>query len=353
MPKHAKRRSRKAGLPPGSLVHIGERRRERPRITRVRYNATSFDAQELTDLADCYERPAGTVTWINIEGLHDTRLLDAIGSGFGLHPLVIEDVLNTDQRPKVEDHGEYLYIVVKLLAWRELANGPVTEQVSLVLGPDFVLSFQEGSHDDFEPVRARLRSGQARARQQEADYLAYMLLDTIVDNYFLALEKFDDQVDGLESEIVEHPQRSTLKTLHRLRREMVYLLRAVRPLREVVGLLERGEFAQIRPGVRLYLRDVYDHVIHAIDTVETLRELLAGMLEIYLTSVTNRSNEVIKALTLIATIFLPITFIASWYGMNFHYMPELEYPWAYPLALVASVAVVVGMLMYFRRKKWL
>jgi magnesium transporter len=202
-------------------------------------------------------------------------------------------------------------------------------------------------------VRARLRGGQVRARQPEADYLAYMLLDTTVDNYFLTLEKFDDQVEALETEIVARPQRTTLMTLHRLRREMVFLLRAVRPLREAIGRLERGEFGQIRPGARLYLRDVYDHALHAIDTVETLRELLAGMLEIYLTSVTNRSNEVIKVLTLIATIFLPITFISSWYGMNFRHMPELDWPWAYPLVLVASLAVAVAMLAYFRRKKWL
>ena len=353
MPRPSKRRSHKAGLPPGTLMHIGEQRREHTRISRVRYNVTSFDEQEVTDLTECHARPPGTVTWVNVDGLHDTALLDALGRGFGLHPLVIEDILNTDQRPKVEDHGDYLYIVIKLLSGGGPGNGLVTEQVSLVLGADFVLSFQEGSRDDFEPVRARLRNGLARARQPEADYLAYMLLDTGVDNYFLALERFDDQVDALEAEIVDRPQRTTLATLHRLRRQMVFLLRAVRPLREVLGLLERGQFAQIRPGARLYLRDVYDHVIHAIDIVETLRELLAGMLEIYLTSVTNRSNEVIKVLTLIATIFLPITFISSWYGMNFRHMPELDRPWAYPLVLVASLAVAVGMLLYFKRKKWL
>jgi magnesium transporter len=353
MPRLTKRRSHKAGLPPGALVHIGERRRAQTRINLVRYNTAIFEEQEVTDLAECFMRPAGTVTWVNVDGLHDTVLLDALGRGFGLHPLVIEDILNTDQRPKVEDHGDYLYIVVKLLSWREPDSGLVTEQVSLVLGPDFVLSFQEGSHDDFEPVRARLRDGHVRARQPEADYLAYMLLDTVVDNYFLALEKFDDLVDSLETELVARPQRATLATLHRLRREMVFLLRAVWPLREVVGLLERGEFAQIRPGTRLYLRDVYDHVIHAIDTVETLRELLAGMLEIYLTSITNRSNEVIKVLTLISTIFLPITFITGWYGMNFRHMPELDWPWAYPLTLLATLAVAITMLAYFKRKKWL
>ena len=353
MPRHSQRRSHKAGLPPGTLMHIGERRRERTRVSCVRYNATRFEEQEVSDVADCFARPSGTVTWVNVDGLHDTALLDALGRGFGLHPLVIEDILNTDQRPKVEDHGEYLYIVIKLLGWGGPGNGLVTEQVSLVLGADFVLSFQEGSRDDFEPVRMRLRNGLARARQPEADYLAYMLLDTAVDNYFLALEKFDDQVDALEAEIVGRPQRTTLETLHRLRREMVILLRMVRPLREVIGLLERGEFVQIRPGARLYLRDVYDHALHTIDTVETLRELLAGMLEIYLTSVTNRSNEVMKVLTLIATIFLPITFITSWYGMNFRHMPELDWPWAYPLVLGASLAVAAGMLLYFKRKKWL
>lgn len=346
-------RSRKAGLPPGTPIHIGERRRVETRISLVRYSARDFDHKLVIDLADCFARPPETVTWVNVDGLHDTALLDELGRGFGLHPLVIEDILNTDQRPKIEDHGEYLYIVLRLLSWSTSGNGLVTEQVSLVLGPDFVLSFQEGSHDDFEPVRERLRSEPTRTRHPQADYLAYMLIDKAVDDYFLALEKFDDQVDALESEIVARPQRTTLAVLHRLRRDMVFLLRAIRPLREVTGRLERGEFAQVRPGVRIYLRDVYDHTLHALDTAETLRELLGGMLEIYLTSVTNRSNEVIKMLTLIATIFLPITFITSWYGMNFRHMPELDHPWAYPAVVVLSLAVAVAMLLYFHKKRWL
>jgi magnesium transporter len=353
MPRLTRLRSRKAGLPPGTPVHIGERRRTLTRITRVRYSASEFSEQEVTDLADCFARMPGTVTWVNVDGLHDTAMLEALGRGFGLHPLVIEDIPNTDQRPKIEDHGDYLYLVLRLLAWNEAGNGLRTEQVSLVVGADFVLSFQEGSHDDFAPVRERLRGETTRASHPEADYLAYMLLDTAVDDYFLALERFDDQVDALEAEIVARPQRTTLALLHRLRREMVFLLRAIRPLREVTGRLERGEFAQIRPSVRLYLRDVYDHTLHALDTAETLRELLGGMLEIYLTSVTNRSNEVIKVLTLIATIFLPITFITSWYGMNFRNMPELEHPWAYPAVIALSLAVAAGMLVYFRRKRWL
>jgi magnesium transporter len=353
MSKLSKRRSHKAGLPPGSLVHIGERRREHTRLTLVHYNATEFRVRETANVADCFVRPPNTVAWVNVDGLHDTALLDALGRGFGLHPLVIEDILNTDQRPKVEDHGEYLYVVLKLLSWPEPGNGLATEQVSLVLGRDFVLSFQEGSRDDFEPVRARLRNGQSRARQPEADFLAYMLLDTVVDNYFLTLEKFDDLVEALETRLIVSPERATLSALHRLRRDMIFLQRAVWPLREVIGRLERGEFALVRSATRLYLRDVYDHAIHVIDTVETLRERIAGMLEIYLTSITNRSNEVIKVLTIIATVFLPITFITSWYGMNFRHMPELDWPWAYPLTLVATLVVAVGMLWYFKRKKWL
>jgi len=353
MPKQTRGRSRKAGLPPGALIHIGERRRAQTRISLVRYNATAFEEQEMPEIRDCLQRPAGKVTWVNVDGLHDTDLLDALGRGFGLHPLVIEDILNTDQRPKVEDHGDYLYIVLKLLNWNDADKQLQIEQVSLVLGTDFVLSFQEGRHDDLASVRDRLRNNLMRARQPEPDYLAYMLLDTAVDNYFPGLERLDETVDGLEVELVANPQRITLANLHRLRREMIFLQRAIRPLREVIGVLEHGDHAGIRPGTRLYLRDVHDHVIHAIDMIETLRELLAGMLEIYLTSITNRSNEVIRALTLIATIFLPITFITGWYGMNFRYMPELDWPWAYPLTLAVTIGVVVGMLLYFRRKRWL
>lgn len=349
----ASRRSRKAGLPPGSLVHIGKRQRESPRITVARYNAETFSEQVVTDVALACQRQSGTVTWVNVDGLHDTKILDALGHGFGLHPLVIEDILNTDQRPKVEDHGDYLYIVLRLLSWDTSAPGVSFEQLSLVLGADFVLSFQEGAHDDLVTVRQRLANNAARVRSQSADYLAYVLLDTIVDNYFLVLEKFDDQAELLETELVTDPKQPTLIALHRVRRDVVFLLRAIRPLREVVGRLERAEVSLFQPATRPYLRDVYDHVLHAIDTVETQRELAAGMLEIYLTSVTNRSNEVIRVLTLIATIFLPITFITSWYGMNFRHMPELDWPWSYPVLIVITLGSIGGMAVFFKRRKWL
>lgn len=352
MPQLTKKRSRKAGLPPGTLIHIGERKSERSRMTFAQYDEQAFSEKEVSAVEECCARPAGAVTWINVDGLHETALLERLGQGFGLHPLVLEDILNTDQRPKVEDYGDYLFVVLKRVSFRE-DNTFAAEQISIVLGRDFVLSFQEGERDDFAPVRARLRNGRGRARRVEADYLAYMLLDTVVDDYFITLERFDDQLEALEQQVLAAPQRATLARLHSLRRTLVLVMRAVWPLREVIGTLERGESACIHASTRIYLRDVYDHTLYAIDAVETLRELLTGMFEIYLSNINHRANEVIKMLTIIATVFLPLTFVTGWYGMNFRHMPELEWPWAYPAVLMLMFGAAVGMLFYFRRKKWL
>jgi magnesium transporter len=354
MPKLIKKRSEKAGLPPGSLVHIGEKKAETPKITVMDYDETHFQEKEIKTIEECFlfkDKP--TVTWINIDGLHQVEILEKLGECYGLHPLVLEDILNTDQRPKMEDYGEYLYIVLRMLNYNDKSSEIESEQISLVLGPNFVFSFQEREGDTFNPIRDRIRNSKGRIRKMGADHLAYTLLDSIIDNYFIILEKLGEKIEFLEEEVVTRPTPETLQTIHHLKREMIFLRKGVWPLREVISGLERGESSLIKESTRIYLRDVYDHTIQTIDTIETYRDMVSGMLDIYLSSISNRLNAVMKVLTIIATIFMPLTFIAGIYGMNFKYMPELEWRWGYPAIWFAVVLISVSMLIYFKRKRWL
>lgn len=356
MPKLTKKRSQKAGLPPGTLIHIGEKKREVPKITILDYDETQFQEREAKSVEECFplkEKP--TVTWINVEGLHQVEVLERLGGCYGLHPLVLEDILNTDQRPKMEDYGEYVYIVLKMLTYYDDKSGQIeAEQISLVLGRNFVLSFQEGKKGDvFDLLRERLRGAKGRIRKMGADYLAYSLIDSVVDHYFIILERLGERVEFLEEELMTEPTTKTLQEIYNLKREMIFLRKAVWPLREVVGALERGESPLIQQNTQIYLRDVYDHTIQVIDTIETFRDTVSGMLDIYLSSVSNRLNSVMKVLTIIATIFMPLTFLAGIYGMNFKYMPELEWHWGYPLVWMIMIAIGILMLFYFRKKKWL
>jgi magnesium transporter len=349
-----KKRSRKSGLPPGSLVHIGERKVRTPKISIIDYDEAGFREERIKKIEECFvfkESPA--ITWVNIDGLHQTEMLEALGNCYGFHPLVLEDILNTDQRPKIEDYGDYLYIVLRSLEYNDRKNGIESDQISIILGRNFVFSFQEKEGDTFEAVRERIRTGKGRIGKMGADYLAHALLDSIVDNYFIILEKLGEQIEFLEEQLVTQPTPETLRTIHNLKRELLFLRKAVWPLREVVGSLERGESVLIQASTRVYLRDLYDHTIQVIDNVETFRDMIAGILDIYLSSVSNRLNTVMKVLTIIATIFMPLTFLAGIYGMNFKFMPELEWRWGYPLIWGVMVVTGISMLIYFKKKKWL
>ena len=356
--KAMKRRRRKniikPGLPPGTLVHVGEKKTEETVITVMAYNEETFSAERVDDAAACRERLSDErLLWINVDGIHDLELLGSFGQHFGIHPLVLEDICNTGQRPKIEDHGEYLYIVLKMVDYDEKQKAIDMEQVSLILMPRCVITFQEKPGDVFEPVRNRLRGGKGRIRKAGPDYLAYALLDSVVDRYFLLLEKLGDEVEALEEKILADPGSETVRELHGLKREMIFLRRAAWPMREIVAHLERGGSELVDSETEVYLRDLYDHAVQVIDSIETLRDLLSGLLDIYLSSVSNRMNEVMKVLTIIATIFIPLTFIAGVYGMNFSYMPELEIPWAYPAVWAIMIALAAGMLVFFRKKKWI
>jgi magnesium transporter len=354
MVKLTKKRAQKAGLPSGTLVYTGEKKDEQVRIHVIDFDEANFQESELTSVDACIPyKDKPTVTWINVDGVHNVPLLEKLGDCFGLHRLVMEDILNTDQRPKTEDYGDYLYLVLKMLSGGK--NGEiVTEQLSIVLGTNFVLSFQEGIEGDVFPlIRERLRSGKGRARKLGADYLAYSLLDAVVDNYFVILEKFGDKIESLETELIGNPTQQTVQRIYRLKREMIFLHNAVWPLREVVSTVGKHESPLIKESTAPYLRDVYDHVIHIIDSVDIYREMLSSMLDMYLSSVSNRLNEVMKVLTAISLIFMPLTFIVGVYGMNFKYMPELEWRYGYFITLLAMLGIGIAMFFYFKRKKWL
>lgn len=354
MQKLIKKRSKKIGLPAGTLIHSDEEKTKEVKIKIIDYDENNFQEKDTTAIEECFTfRDKASVTWINIEGIHKVDVLEKLGSCYGLHPLVLEDIMTTDQRPKMEDFGNYIYIVLKML-YNNKQNQIITEQVSLILGHNFVISFQEGIEGDvFNNVRERISGNKGLIRNMGADYLAYAMLDSIVDSYFIILETFEGQIELLEDELIKYPKPKTLHKLHSLKREAILLRRSVWPFREVISALERRESQLIKAATAIYLRDVYDHTIQVSEIIETFRDILAGMLDIYLTSLNNRLNEVMKVLTIIATIFIPLTFIVGVYGMNFKYMPELEWRSGYPLILMFMFIISLSMLVYFRRKKWI
>jgi magnesium transporter len=355
MPNSSKSRAKKVGQSPGMLVHVGDQKTEEVQLTLIDFGQDGhflekFDAS-LEDLE--MVKKADSITWINVSGLHDTDLIGELGRFFNLHPLLIEDILNTDQRPRMEPYDDYIYIVLKMLHWREQTDHLEIEQVSLFVGQSFVLSFEEDEDNIFDSLRQRLNNEQGRLRAYGSDYLAYAILDTIVDNYFLILEKISDQLEDLEDEVITNPTPKTLNAIQDLKRELLYIRKVVWPLREAIGRLSRGDIPFFENNTLIYIRDVYEHVIQIIDSVETFRGIVSGMLDIYLSSLSNKMNEVMKVLTVIATIFIPITFLTSLYGMNFHFMPELDWPFAYPLLWLIILLTSGGLLLYFKRRDWL
>ncbi len=354
MQKLTKKRSVKSGLPPGSLVYIGDKKAEQAKISVIEYDENRFDESSYTRISECFTfKNKTTVTWIDVDLVNRVDLIEKIGECYGFHPLILEDILNTDQRPKFEDFGEYIYIVLRFISCNGNNDGIVSDQVSIILGPNYVISFQERDLEVFAPLRDRLEMGKGRLRKSGADYLVYALLDAIVDNYFVVLEKLGERIEEMEEKLVAAPTPAVLQSIHSLKRDMIFLRKSIWPLREVIAALEKGDSALIREPSRIYLRDVYDHTIQVIDTLETFRDMISGMLDIYLSSVSNRLNEVMKVLTIIATIFIPLTFIVGLYGMNFKFMPELEWRWGYPAVMLVMLVIALGMLVYFRKKKWI
>lgn len=342
-----------AGSPPGTLIHTGPRKVEEVRVHRMSYGPHRLEERDGDELVPLLPGPEDTgVDWVNVDGLHRTDMLEELDARYGIHRLVLEDVLSTNQRPKTEDYGRYFFVVLKMLTFDEETHSVTAEQVSLIVMDGLLISFQERPGDVFDPVRERVRHAKGRIRSRGVDYLAYALIDAVVDSYFSVLERIGDEIEALEAAALTDDGTQIIHHIHELRRETLVIRRAVWPLRDALGPMYRGDMAGITEETRVFMRDVHDHAVQVIDTVESLRELLAAAMDLHLSNVSNRMNEVMKVLTIIATIFIPLSFFTGLYGMNFTHMPELSIPWAYPALLGFMSAIALGMVGYFKHKGW-
>lgn len=348
-----KKRIKKYGLAPGTLIHTGTVTEGKIRITLIDYDQENLKIKDKVSLDECLDsmiKPSPT--WINISGIHDIQMVEKIGRRLGLHPLLLEDVLNSSQRSKIDDYKDTLYIVLRMLCLPN-ENGDIEDrQVSIILGSTFLITFLETDTDFFNPIIERLKTKNSRMRSRGIDYLAYAVVDCIVDHYFLTLEKIDNKVEAVEAAIVDHPTALILKEIQHLKRQISHLRKAIWPTREVMSKFIRIESPLVKESTKIYLQDVYDHVIQAIDAVESFRDIASGMLEIYISNINSKMNEIMKLLTLVATIFVPLTFITSFYGMNFKHMPELEWEWGYPFVILLMVLISFVMWRYFKKKRW-
>lgn len=347
-------RKKKVGMPPGSVVFVGEKKTQPVQFSVIDYAGDQFDEEVLEDVEAVLPfRDSPTTTWINVSGVHDETAIRTLGDHFGIHPLIQEDIVHTGQRPKLETYPDHVYIVSKMLYHDDTDDHLRAEQVSFVLGGNYLISLQEDPGDVFDPVRARLRDERSRIRSRGTDYLTYALLDVIVDHYFVILEELGGRTEEIEDEVLEEPQSGTQERINNLRRDLIFMRRLTWPVRELLSQLERLESPLWTDDTRPFVRDTYDHAVQVLDLVESLRDVVGGLTDLYMTSISNRMNEIMKVLTIIGTIFIPLTFVAGVYGMNFEYMPELEVWYAYPLVMTFMALVGIGLLFYFRRKEWI
>ena len=342
------------GLPPGTPVFVGEKQSEAVKITLYDYDDAHTERRIVQSIEECFPyKDLPSVTWINVDGLHDVAMLERLAHDYGLHPLTIEDIVNTQQRPKVEFFDNYIALNLKMYTFDINTYELDIDHVSLVLGKNFVLTFQERQGDLFDAIRARIQYNKGKIKKGGADYLAYSLLDAIVDGYFKVLDRIGDEIEDIEEKLFTNPESSILQDLHDLRQELIFFRKTVWPLRTIMNELDRQETELIEDSTSVYLRDLYDHVVQVIETLETFREMLSGHLEVYLSTISNKTNEIMKFLTIIGTIFIPLTFIAGVYGMNFKHMPELEWRWGYYLIWAIMIGIGVVLLAYFRRRNWI
>jgi len=360
MDRSVHRVSRKAGFQPGSVVYVGRERTEKVSIEVIDYDETRLEERQVMGVEECFPfRDTATITWINVNGIHEPELVEQLGLHFGVHPLILEDIVNSRQRPKFNEAADYILVVLKMIYTARKEGDLIAEQVSVVLGRNWVITFQEPEGDVFEPVRERLRKTVPRGRFLTSDYLAHALIDAVVDHYFVILEDIGDRIEHLEDEIADHPRQESLGTIRELKMKLLVLRRAVWPLREVIGSLERSESELVNRTTLPYLRDLYEHTVNVIDTVEIYRDMISSLLDLYHTAVSNRLNEIMKVLTVIATIFMPLGFLAGVYGMNFDTqasplnMPELGWPMGYLMFWGLAAATAGGLLWFFRKKRWL
>ena len=354
-PKPKIKRKSKLGLPPGSLVFTGTQKMETAEISVIQYSAGSFSEKKFQDpdaLLSSISAFEG-VNWINVDGLHDEALIEKLCTHLGVHRLSMEDILSVGQRTKLEEYADYIHIVLRMFDVDTTDETIDGEQLSFILRNDTLLTFQEKKGDVFDGIRNRIREDKGIIRKKGADYLLYTLLDTVVDQYFLTLENFSEKIEELEFALLENPTKETLNSVYELRRESLSLRRCVYPLREMINRFEKLEEPIINKETKIYIRDLYDHSIQIIETVEVFREMVIGLLELYMNSVSNKLNEIMKVLTIMSSIFIPLTFVVGVYGMNFDNMPILHYKYGYYAVWLIMALLVVFMVIYFKRKKWL
>jgi magnesium transporter len=348
-----RRTSSKAGLPPGALIHIGKYSDTKLSIDAIEYDEKHFIEKELTKPEDCFPfKDSKRVAWININGLNNVDAIASIGNYFDLHPLLIEDILNTNHRPKLEEFDNCVFVTLKMLGVSKNNDAIISEQVSLVMGNSWVLSFQEIKGDIFDTIRQRIRESKGNVRFKNVDYLFYRLIDTVVDNYFFVTENINERIEKLEEKVLETADTNTLNEIQGLKKEIIGLRKVINPLRDSVGALH-NDTGLILDDTRRYFRDVYEHIIHLNDSLDSQRDLLASLMDLHLSGISNRMNKVMQLLTIISTIFIPLTFIAGVYGMNFSYMPELDWKYSYFIIWGLMIIIFIAMIIYFRRKKWL
>lgn len=348
-----KRSLKKRGLPPGTLTVPEGVTTGPPTVTLLQYDSGTFTEKTVTSDETLVHEIPGTVAWLNSDGLGDIELFRRAGREFDIHDLSLEDILNIDQRPKIEEHEGYFLIIVKMIYCNQPTSEIEVEQISLILRDNLVITFQEKPGDVFEGIRERLRNNKGRIRRERADYLLFALLDAIVDNYFMVFEQLGEQITACENEVISSPLPSTSAKIHALRNRLIMLRRAIWPLRDVVSELKRAESDLFGDETKPYFKDLYDHTLQIIEAMETYRDVLSGLLDGYQNAVSNRMNEIMKILTIISTLFIPLSFLAGLYGMNFKNMPELEWPWGYPLLLAVMGLLAAGLLLFFRRKRWI
>ena len=355
MSKFIKKRSLKSGLEPGTLLYVGNNVSEETTIEVLEYNENDFTekilvANQINNFVVSPFIKDHMIRWINIDGLKNMNVIEKLCLTYGIHPLVIEDIFNTSQRAKIENYESYLYIVAKMIYFS--GNDLINEQISIIIGDGYVITFGEKRGDDFDGIRTRLESKGTHIRKSGADFLAYSILDAVVDGYFGVLEMLGEKIDEGEDELLNNPTIENLHSMKEIRKELLYMHKAIWRLREVASWMERDGAQLIDTSTQLFIRDLYDHIMGAIDTIETFRELQAGMMDLYLSSISNKMNNIMKVLTIISTIFIPLTFIVGLYGMNFKYMPELDLRYGYLGVIIVMVVIAIFMILYFKRKKW-
>lgn len=347
-------RAKKAGMPPGSLVYVGDESPRGTRMTLIDYDEQQVTEREIKRVEDCLQfKDRASVTWINVDGINEPALMQDFGRLLGFHPLMLEDILNTDQRAKVEDHGEHIYVVLKMLEWNKERDEIDVEQLSLVLGPNYAISFQERPGDFFDPLRARIREAVGRARKLGPDFLAYSLLDLIVDQYFVVLDRIGERIEELEELVVTRPRPNTVNLIQKLKREVIFVRKAVWPVKDVIGTLRHLNSPLISKSSAPFLRDLQDHIIQVTEGVDTYQSLVNDTLSIFLSAIGNRTNTVMRVLAVFSAVFMPLTFITGIFGMNFRNMPPLEWGWGFAGTLLGMLLLGFIMVAFFRGKGWL